>query len=253
MKICEKCKCQMDDLAAFCGECGTPVKKEVYEQASESAVDTNITETEDVTEVAQQEKSTDTDKNIQIEQMVEKTKEIGGKIVSEAAVKGKKTAVTVATEFKNFDYKTLKTKDGWRSFFSNKIRVISLIVAVVVVVVLFSTVGGGSKMSDEELEAIFIMALDEEKVMSPFSASYADLLPEVFSSYEWTYEPYQSSDVSYIVTFSGEYAPNPDLDYVVEEGAISFLINTETGDCSIQSVEGSNLIATFKVYAANGY
>lgn len=79
-----------------------------------------------------------------------------------------------------------------------------------------------------EIERKIIEALERAPAVDGFSLRLASAIVNTFHQYTWEFEPYRESETSYMVTFSGEYSPNPrDLPQLSYRGIISWIVNVE--------------------------
>lgn len=75
--------------------------------------------------------------------------------------KGKEVAKDVANEFKEFDYKSLKTKSGWMSFLKNK-KILFTCIAVIAIIFIVPKLFGGAKDHSNMAKNIAINQIQQQ-------------------------------------------------------------------------------------------
>lgn len=129
---CKACNACLKATDKFCGECGAVVEAEEC-----SSVENTEIKKDAIVDNSVSKKD--------LSDMAEKAKGIASELAKEATVKGVKGTKAIASEFKAFDYSTLKSKAGWLSFIKNKKRVGALIALVLLITLVCSFSSGSDK------------------------------------------------------------------------------------------------------------
>lgn len=118
---------------------------------------------------------------------------------------------------KNIILKALKKFKGLT--LKKKIVVIAVLVFAISVMFL-----GGNNKEDKMLEILYA----GPAVDFPYSQSVGTLVPQVFTDYDITYEPWQDG---YIVTISGEFLVHPSST-LIKSGSKSYYVDMEKETCT---------------------
>lgn len=102
-----------------------------------------------------------------------------------------------------------------------KKKIIVIVVAVLSFCVLCL---GGNNKEDKMLEILYA----GPAVDFPYSQSVGTLVPQVFTDYDITYEPWQDG---YIVTISGEFLVHPSST-LIKSGSKSYYVDMEKETCT---------------------
>ena len=87
-----------------------------------------------------------------------------------------------------------------------------------------------------EIEGKIIEALDWTPAIDGFSLSLSSAIVSTFHQYKWDFKAQENSETKYIVTFTGNYSPNPrDLPQLSYSGTISFLVDIENFSARVYS------------------
>lgn len=88
----------------------------------------------------------------------------------------------------------------------------------------------------EEIGGKIIQAFEWTPAVDGFSLSLSSAIVNTFHQYKWDFKTYENSETIYLVTFTGNYSPNPrDLPQLSQSGTISFLVDIENSAVRLYS------------------
>ena len=91
-----------------------------------------------------------------------------------------------------------------------------------------------SEIKSDDLNAMNEL-IHSTPVTSGYSSSFGTVILKLFLDFDITYQVSNLNDSVYIVKYTGNYMPNPDVPEYVERGSISFKIDIDANTCTTGS------------------
>lgn len=149
--------------------------------------------------------------------------------------KVKKSVFSIFKEFKDFNYKALKSKEGWISFLKNKRMLISsiVIIAVIVIIPILITTNGNNGRLSTNNQKIYAALCNVNTSGGKFDKAVSSVMAIRDVNI------IQDETGLYLVTLTGSpYSKYPGLN-AYESIAVTYSVKSEAGGCSFVSCKGT--------------
>lgn len=146
----------------------------------------------------------------------------------------KKSVLSIVKEFKDFNYKALKSKDGWISFLKNKKMLISSIVIIAIIIIIpFQIATNGNNGASSDNQKIYAALCNVTTSGGKFDKAVSSVI------HVKNIDITQDKNGLYLVTLTGSpYSNYPGLNAYANI-AVTYSVKSETGGCSFVSCKGT--------------
>ena len=139
-----------------------------------------------------------------------------------------------------------------------KIVIGAIIAAIVIIIIAIVASNGGDshteknntkKSDDTDVEQQIYDVLNSTPAVDGYYTSVGTALNAVFSDYSVSFKQW-GGETSYNVTISGTYCPNPEVPQYTDSGAITYVVDIESGYCQARD-DIYGIDDVIKVYVVN--